>query len=210
MKKSIAAGALIAMASYLFLKADAPLGAIFFGFALSFVCLYQLDLFTGKIGYFGEKDFAFIKILIGNFIGAGIVCILLRWNAGMIETAVALAEKKAALPWYIALINGTFCGVLMYLAVNSWNKGFHAGCFLCVTVFILCGFEHSIADFAYMAYAWVWSINLLWILLGNAVGAVAARLLVHENAPFFNMFNKPKNGSKGAAQKSYPLDKQVS
>lgn len=58
----------------------------------------------------------------------------------------------------------------MYLAVSSWKRGFHAGCFLCVTVFILCGFEHSIADFAYMALAWKWSLNLLWILLGNALG----------------------------------------
>ncbi|WP_288876311.1 formate/nitrite transporter family protein [uncultured Allobaculum sp.] len=184
MKKSIAAGGMIAIAAYLFLRAEAPLGALFFGFGLAFVIIYQLDLFTGKIGFFGEHDLPFLRILLGNLIGAGIVCLLLRTNTPVIETAQALVEKKDALSWYVALINGTFCGVLMYLAVSSWKRGFHAGCFLCVTVFILCGFEHSIADFAYMALAWKWSLNLLWILLGNALGAVICRLMVEDKAIF--------------------------
>lgn len=188
MKKSIAAGALIAMASYLFLQAEKPLGAILFGFALSFVCLFELDLFTGKIGWFGDRQLPYMQILAGNTIGALAVTALLRWNPGVIETAQALAQTKAALSWYMALINGTFCGVLMFLAVYSWGKGFHAGCFLCVTVFILCGFEHSIADLAYMGFAWIWSWNLFWIVLGNGIGAVVCRLLIIPGAPFSMRF----------------------
>lgn len=184
MKKSIAAGALIAMASYLFVKADKPLGAILFGFALCFVCLFELDLFTGKIGWFGDKDLPYLKILAGNTIGALTVTAMLRWNSGVIEAAQTLALAKAALPWYMAFINGCFCGVLMFLAVYSWSKGFKSGCFLCVTVFILCGFEHSIADLAYMGLAWIWSWNLLWIVLGNAIGAVVCRLMLLEHPKF--------------------------
>lgn len=190
LKKSIAAGALIAMASYLFLKAEKPLGALLFGFALSFVCLFSLDLFTGKIGWLGEKKFAYLKILFGNAIGCLAVCALLRWNGGVIEAAQALVASKAALSWYMALINGCFCGVLMFLAVYSWAKGFRAGCFLCVSVFILCGFEHSIADLAYMGFAWSWSWNLVWIVLGNAIGAIVCRLLIQENARFFKLQTK--------------------
>lgn len=216
MRKSIAAGALIAMASYLYLKATAPLGAIFFGFALSFIIVYKLDLFTGKIGMFGEKKLPYMQILAGNLIGALTVCLLLGVNANISQAAAELAAIKAALPWYTALINGVFCGVLMYLAVSSWNRGFHAGCFLSVTVFILCGFEHSIADFAYMAYAWTWSVNLLWILLGNAIGAVLCRLAVEERAVFFSILplrprrTVPARGSEddeitaGADQKADP------
>lgn len=184
MKKSIAAGALIAMASYLFVKADKPLGAILFGFALCFVCLFELDLFTGKIGWFGDKDLPYLKILAGNTIGALAVTAMLRWNSGVIEAAQTLALAKVALPWYMAFINGCFCGVLMFLAVYSWSKGFKSGCFLCVTVFILCGFEHSIADLAYMGLAWIWSWNLLWIVLGNAIGAVVCRLMLLEHPKF--------------------------
>ncbi len=186
MKKSIAAGVLISMASYLFLKAEKPLGALLFGFALCFVCLFELDLFTGKIGWFGAKEIPYLKILLGNAIGTLAVCALLRWNADVAQTAAGLVAAKAALPWYLALINGTFCGVLMFLAVYSWSKGLRAGCFLCVSVFILCGFEHSIADLAYMGYANMWTWNLLWILLGNGIGAVVCRMLIMENAPFFN------------------------
>lgn len=184
MKKSIAAGALIAMASCLFLKAQAPLGGLLFGFALCFICLFELDLFTGKIGFFGEKDLPYLKILAGNLIGALIVCLLLRDSLDVAELALPVAEKKAALSWHGALINGIFCGVLMYLAVASWAKGLKAGCFLCVSVFIFCGFEHSIADFAYMAYAWKWSINLLYILAGNAIGAVVCRLMIQTKPAF--------------------------
>lgn len=191
MKKSISAGCLIAMASYLFVKADKPLGAILFGFALCFVCLFELDLFTGKIGWFGQKDLPYLKILVGNTIGALAVCAMLRWNTGIIEAATTIAQAKAALPWYMAFINGCFCGVLMFLAVYGWSKGFKAGCFLCVTVFILCGFEHSIANLAYMGLAWVWSWNLAWIVLGNAVGAVVCRLMLLDH-PQFDLHVKAK------------------
>ncbi|WP_323089632.1 formate/nitrite transporter family protein [Allobaculum sp. JKK-2023] len=192
MRKSIASGVLIGMAAYLFLRAEKPWGALLFGFALCFVCLFELDLFTGKIGWFGAKDLPYLKILLGNAIGVVIVCLLLRWNMGVQEEAATLVAAKVALPWYLALINGAFCGVLMFLAVYSWSKGLRAGCFLCVTVFILCGFEHSIADLAYMAYANVWTWNLAWILVGNWVGAVGCRLLMMDNAPFFSLLQTKK------------------
>ena len=195
MKKSIAAGALIAVASFLYLKAAAPLGALLFGFALCFVCLFQLDLFTGKIGYLGAKDLPYVKILAGNLIGAAIVCLLLCQNTAIIEPAETLCAAKATLPWYTALINGTFCGVLMYLAVASYARGFKSGCFLCVSVFILCGFEHSIADFAYMMFGFAFSINLLYIMIGNALGAVICRLLIENDAPFFK-WNFSKKSEK--------------
>lgn len=181
-RKSIAAGILIAMASYLFLKAEAPLGALLFGFGLSFVCLFKFELFTGKIGYFGQQDFPYLKILLGNLIGCVFVCALFFWDEDTRLVAQNLMTIKSAMPWYVALIKGGFCGILMFLAVYSWSKGFRAGCFLCVSVFILCGFEHSIADFAYMGFAWQWSWNFLWIVLGNALGAIACRLLVQEQS----------------------------
>lgn len=184
MRKSIAAGVLIAMAAYLYVLQTDVIGAALFGFGLCMVCLFELDLFTGKIGYFGALNLPYLKILLGNLIGCALVCLALRVNPAGIESAIAIAEKKAALSWSAALVNGFFCGVLMYVAVASWKKGLRSGCFLCVTVFILCRFEHSIADFSYMALAWVWSVNLIWIVLGNALGAVAARMLIGPDTSF--------------------------
>ena len=177
-RKSITAGALVGTAAYLFLRSEKPFGALLFGFALCFVCLCNLDLFTGRIGWFGVKDFPYLRILIGNAIGAVAVSLLLRQNTAIIETAQAVVSTKAALPWHVALINGIFCGVLMYLAVLGWSRGIKSACFVCVSVFIFCGFEHSIADMAYMALAGQWMWNLIWILLGNGIGAVVCRMMI--------------------------------
>lgn len=184
-KKAIAAGGLIAMACCLYLKAEGIAGALLFGFALSFVCLLELDLFTGKIGLLGSQKLPYLGILAANLAGCFAVCLLLlNSDPALQEAATACASRKAALPALSALIKGFFCGVLMFLAVAAWKRGFRAGVFLCVTVFILCGFEHSIADFAYMSLAGVWSWNLLWIVLGNTLGAVACRLMVEKEAVF--------------------------
>lgn len=68
----------------------------------------------------------------------------------------------------------------MYLAVLGWSRGIKSACFVCVSVFIFCGFEHSIADMAYMALAGQWMWNLIWILLGNGIGAVVCRMMIKD------------------------------
>lgn len=178
MKKSISAGFLIALAADLYLQAPKPLGALLFCFALYFICLFELNLFTGKIGWFGVKSIPYLWILVGNFIGVAAAVFLLPLSPQIIETAQAVVETKAALSVPAAFANGAMCGVLMFIAVYSWAKGFAAGCFLCVATFILCGFEHSIADMAYMAMAGNWSWNLAWIILGNAAGAIICRGMI--------------------------------
>ena len=48
--------------------------------------------------------------------------------------------------------------------------------FLCVTVFILCGFEHCIANMYYFSAAAVWSVDtlltVLLMTLGNSLGGM--------------------------------------
>lgn len=179
-KKSTSAGFLIAMASYLYLKTGGILGAILFGFALSFVCLFHLNLFTGKIGWFGVKRHCYTLTLLGNIFGVLLVVFLTMWDTEAVQMAQQLVAIKAAYPWYVALSKGFFCGVLMFLAVHSWHEGYKIGCFLCVTVFILSGFEHSIADLAYIYFANQWTWNIVWIILGNALGAISCRWMIWE------------------------------
>ena len=54
--------------------------------------------------------------------------------------------------------------------------GKYASIFLCVIVFILCGFEHSIANMYYFSIAGLWGskafLYLLIMVLGNTVGGV--------------------------------------
>ena len=69
----------------------------------------------------------------------------------------------------------------MYLAVNGYKVvkdplGKYLSVFLGVIVFILCGFEHSVANMYYFSVAFIINgkslLYLLIMILGNAVGGV--------------------------------------
>ena len=96
------------------------------------------------------------------------------------KVQVVCAEKLSDAPSSI-LILAVFCGMLMYLGVETFKRKElgelfrFAAIFLCVVIFILCGFEHCIANMYYFSAAGVWSWHaLLYILLmtlGNALGS---------------------------------------
>ena len=67
----------------------------------------------------------------------------------------------------------------MYVAVEGFRlKGNPLILMFCVSVFILCGFEHCIANMFYLSMAGMWSAKsvgyLLIMTLGNSLGAVLA------------------------------------
>lgn len=89
-------------------------------------------------------------------------------------------KLSQALP--AVLVSAVFCGILMYTAVAIFKeKGSMAGIVFCVPVFILSGFEHSIAD---MAYFWV-GLNgciqavlfTVVVIIGNTVDGCLIPLL---------------------------------
>ena len=82
-------------------------------------------------------------------------------------------------PWYLTFINAVFCGWLMYVAVDTFKKGTPIGIICAVPAFIICGFEHSIADMYYFFNGQITvstMLTLLLIIAGNAVGANLHRL----------------------------------
>ena len=104
------------------------------------------------------------------------------------EKAAALWEKKLSMAPLPALIAAFFCGVLMYTAVAVYKeKGTLLGVILCVPVFILSGFEHSVADLFYWFLAGKFTaggtVFLALVILGNTLGGLfvpALRLLAKE------------------------------
>ena len=81
---------------------------------------------------------------------------------------------------------GIFCDILIYIAVEGYNKNPHeVGKYLSllfgVAVFIRCGTEHCVADMYYFSMAGMWNgrtlLCLLVITLGNACGGVLFPLL---------------------------------
>jgi len=81
---------------------------------------------------------------------------------------------------------------MMYIAVNNFKHSKdliskYIGIFLCVMVFILCGFEYCVANMFYFSIANIWNLNVLLYLLvmviGNSIGSVIMAI-------YYNRFYK--------------------
>ena len=189
---ALLAGLFIGMAGTVYLAVpNANLGAFLFAFALMTILCYGFKLFTGAIGYLMTQKRAdifsylitLILIWLGNLGGCFAVGSLVRSTRtfALIEARVMsvcnakLNDDPASL-----LILAFFCGILMYLAVETYRRKElgdifrFAAVFLCVSIFILCGFEHCIANMFYFSAAEVWSVKtlltVLLMTLGNSLG----------------------------------------
>ena len=180
----VSAGIVISLGGAVFLACEnRVVGAVLFSVALLCICLKGYSLYTGKIGFIPEKHDkeAFSVLLLGlagNLIGtvAGGYLILFGLPA-MSETAYALCGAKLEQTFAQTLIRGFFCGVLMYLAVSIFrDHKKEIGILFCIPVFILSGFEHSIADMFYFAASGMVSLQafgFIWtVILGNTLGAM--------------------------------------
>lgn len=187
--KSILAGIMIGIGGTIYLSLDNKIvGSILFAIGLFVIVVYSFNLYTGKIGYlinnFNKKYIRELIItLIGNFIGTFFVGFILKYTRiyNMIsEKAKTLADIKLNDTLISILILSFFCGILMYLAVNTYKEvkdiGKYLAVFLGVIVFILCGFEHCIANMYYFSVSSTWSLNkllyLLVMILGNSLGGI--------------------------------------
>ena len=191
MKKSlfegIAAGVYIGIGGAVFLACDNRyLGAIFFTVALLSICLTGMQLYTGKVGMIvnshTKADFvSLFSCLLGNALGT-LLCALFVWVGvpSLKENAVALAEKKlaASAPYSPrVLFAGILCGILMYTAVSVYKqKNTVTAILFCVPVFILAGFEHSIADMFYFFCAGNFTpaalCFIVMVVIGNSLGGM--------------------------------------
>ena len=185
----VMAGILIALGGSVFLACEnRVVGAVLFTVALLCICYKGYGLFTGKVGFLPEShDKAGWTVVLTALLGNLIATALCGWavRAGLPalgEVAATICESKLTQVWYQTAIRGVFCGILMYLAVSIYrdHKSIAAILF-CVPVFILSGFEHSIADVFYFAAAGVVSLEacgFLWIVIfSNAVGGMLLPLL---------------------------------
>ena len=191
----IGAGIMVGIGGAIFLScADKTVGAILFSVALLSICLLGMYLYTGKIGMLAEdmtaKNALQLPIgLLGNYIGATLTGVVLSFvRPNLYEAAKPLAAAKTGNTFVRLLILGLFCGILMYTAVKIYAaKGTVIGILFCIPVFILCGFEHSIADMFYLAaarqFGWQSLRVLLAVVLGNTAGGLLLPLLLHTRKP---------------------------
>lgn len=190
----ILAGVCIALGGTVFLSLDdRVLGALFFTVGLFTICTQGLHLFTGKVCYVFEKDAAYALdlpvIWLGNLAGTWLVAAAercTRIGAALSEKAAGLCETKLGDDLVSIFLLAVFCNILIYIAVDGFNKNSHEvgkylALFFGVTVFILSGLEHCVANMYYFSIAGMWGgktvLYLLVITLGNAAGGVIFPLI---------------------------------
>lgn len=173
--RAILAGMCIGIGGCVYLASDVKwVGAVLFSVGLMTVLAFKLDLYTGKVGYIVENPPSYLLlipvIIVGNFVGSLILGTMMPMEAA----DACVASKLEVEPVYV-FFRGILCGVLMFVAVDFYKtrNSFLATLF-CVPVFILAGFEHSVADMFYFCSAMEFTLEalafILIVLAGNLVG----------------------------------------
>lgn len=182
-------------------------GACVFPAGLAMVVLAGSELFTGDnlmIVSVLEKRItagSMLKVLalvyLGNFAGALLTALLahLSGTLGTMAEAVAgTAAAKASMGFGKAFVRGILCNVLVCIAVwmaaaAKEPAGKIIGLFFPIMVFVLCGYEHCVANMYYLpagiltaakysvaaeGLSWGSALigNLLPVTLGNMVGGM--------------------------------------
>ena len=183
------AGVCIALGGTAYLSMESKLaGALFFTVGLFVICILGLHLFTGKVCYVFDNDkgyaFDLLFIWLGNLAGTFLVAFLEGWTRigpALAEKAAGLCQTKLNDDRMSIFILAVLCNIMIYIAVEGFLRaphdlGRYIALFLGVAVFILCGFEHCVANMYYFSVAKAWSghafAHLLVMTAGNAVGGV--------------------------------------
>lgn len=138
----------------------------------------------------GALCYNWIVVLLTNCLGGFLVAYLFGHIVGLTEGAfldktVAVAQAKIADPPLVAFVSGIGCNIFVCLAVylGALAKSYLGkmfGLWFPVMVFVVCGFQHVVANAFIIPAAifsqsttiswWDYLQNTLWVFLGNAVG----------------------------------------
>lgn len=196
------AGAAIALGGLLFTLLSAAgykvLGSFAFSIGLLLVCLFGFNLFTGKVGFVLEQDntkkylLDLLIMYLGNFVGAlaiGYMCFgFFSQNASIVSAirGISTAREITSDNWWITLLGGIGCGMLVYTAVYNFKKDWPIGVrvvvlMFAVFAFVYAGFQHCIANMFYISFANGWNgltiLNILIVTVGNIIGALILELI---------------------------------
>lgn len=166
-------------------------GAIVFPFGLYTICMFQLHLFTGKVGLVFE-DRAVIAdraidlpiMILGNFLGAAFFgysgYLMFRNNTDLMILISNMCYGKCEANGWMTFLKANFCGMHVFLGVYFYRIGKTSlekflGCFIPIFFFVLFAYEHCVANTFYFSFAnyWNWRavLNIAIGIVGNSTGA---------------------------------------
>ena len=185
---AILAGIWIGIGGTAYLSVDNKIiGASLFSVGLFTICIFKLPLYTGRVCDILSKDkYYAIHVLVtwfGNLVGTSVFANLEKLTRSGLELtkkATQICNIKLEDSIVSIFILSIFCNMLIFLAVKGFSQ-IDDNCkyipiFIGVIVFILCGFEHCVANMYYFSIAGMWNktsiIYLIVMTLGNAIGGV--------------------------------------
>ena len=161
-------GILIGCGCMIYMSSESNVvGSFLFSFGLITIVLRGYLLYTGKIGYVWDKEILKLIpiILIGNLLGTTLLACFVPETSALIAKSVALTEPKLVKSLWQIVFDGYKIKNNLLLLIFP------------VMIFILCGWEHSIADMMYLGCAGkLYTVEgmsfILLVALGNAIGAL--------------------------------------
>lgn len=177
------------------------IGAAVFPIGLMLVVIAGAELFTGNnlmtLALFAKKITLpellknWVLVYIGNFLGSvllGYIIVksgLYTPDSGITSKAIGLSEAKVNIAFQEAILRGILCNIIVVLAVwlssashNVIGKIF--AIWFPIMLFVLSGFEHSVANMffiplgkflgANITWSEIWINNLIPVTLGNIIG----------------------------------------
>ncbi|MBP3707146.1 MAG: formate/nitrite transporter family protein [Clostridia bacterium] len=192
--KSILAGISIGIGALAYLSIENKvIGGLFFSIGLFVILNFNLNLYTGKICYVIEKkNYLEVAItLLGNFIGVSILAIICNLSrlTNLLEQVNQICDIKLNDSYLSLFMLAILCNIMIYIAVEGYSV-FKSSIikiitlFMGISIFVICGFEHCIADMFYFAFAGRLNfdiiLRLLIIIAGNTFGGITIRQVLKE------------------------------
>lgn len=185
------------------------MSGLVFPIGLMMVIISGGELFTGnclifisvlsKNTYMTAMLRSWLFVYLGNLVGGMFIALLANfgnvlglYDGELARLAVNTAKAKVTMPFYEAMIKGILCNFLVCVAVwvsfsTEEVPGKIAALYLPIVLFVICGFEHSVANmyfiptgliakhvYGYTAEELTWAgyflRNLLPVTLGNIIG----------------------------------------
>ena len=174
------------------------MGAVVFPVGLMLVVICGAELFTGnnlmvfaaiqKRIKMSDVFRNWVLVYIANFIGS-ILLVMAVYYGGVlsgdaVQKAIGIAEAKVIIAIDEAIIRGMLCNFIVVLAVwmATGAKDIISKIFACwfpIMLFVLCGFEHSVANMFFIPMGMMLggsitviqlALNLLFVTIGNLIG----------------------------------------
>ena len=186
--KDILSGILISLGCYIYLKLGGIAGAILFAFGIITIVGLNISLYTGIAGT-DNKFIDKLEVLLMNIVGSMIGGVLILFSDPDIHNvANSLCVNKMNTFWFSTFVKAILCGVIVDISVFlSKAKNSFIPLLIGIPLFILSGFNHSIADTVYFViggisdgFTFKFIIYYILCIVGNYIGCNFRRIFIKE------------------------------